>query len=101
METFKTDTGQVIYVHNKKDCKGNYCVVHNPSDHHMRDWPLHWRDDRKIFERICPHGIGHPDPDDMAYKKSIGHPDEGIHGCDGCCNEQIYINKQVNELMSS
>jgi hypothetical protein len=37
------------------------------------------------FERICPHGIGHPDPDDMAYWKSIGEESMGVHGCDGCC----------------
>lgn len=38
----------------------------------------HWRDDRSFMERICPHGVGHPDPDDE-------HADP-IHGCDGCCN---------------
>jgi hypothetical protein len=67
----------------------------------MKEWTLHWRDDRKIFERICPHGIGHPDPDDLEYRRKKGLPDsKGIHGCDGCCNEQTYINKQVNEIMS-
>jgi hypothetical protein len=34
------------------------------------------------MERICPHGIGHPDPDDPAFKNPI----EGVHGCDGCCS---------------
>jgi hypothetical protein len=60
------------------------CVVHFPSDHHMRGMKLHWRGDREIFERICAHGCGHPDPDDMAYQKSI-NGDSGVHGCDGCC----------------
>lgn len=55
----------------------------------MVDWPQHWRADRLLMERICKHGVGHPDPDDIAYKR-IQHGDsvaesESIHGCDGCC----------------
>jgi hypothetical protein len=56
----------------------------------MRDWPTHWRGDRGLMERICPCGIGHPDPDDLAFKESIGidaHV-EGIHGCCGCCSSK-------------
>jgi hypothetical protein len=55
----------------------------------MRSFELNWRGDRKMFERICPHGIGHPDPDHMAwYRRTYGTESayyEGIHGCDGCC----------------
>lgn len=83
-------------VHDWKVCQfslidGNYqpsprpCVIHNPTLHHMRLWPLHWRDDRGIFERICEHGTGHPDPDQLDYWKSIGKEAESIHGCCGCC----------------
>ena len=45
------------------------------------------------MERICKHGVGHPDPDDLAFKKRIAEKfgrdsyDEGIHGCCGCCME--------------
>jgi hypothetical protein len=86
MEKYKTGTGQTILVHSKGDCKGEYCCIHNPSDHHMKNWPTHWRDDIGLMERICPHGVGHPDPDDLAYKKRMGMKDsEGVHGCDGCC----------------
>jgi hypothetical protein len=39
-----------------------------------------------MMERICPCGVGHPDPDDLAFKKRMGMDDsEGIHGCCGCC----------------
>jgi len=89
METYITGTGQVIKVHNKSDCKGQYCCIHNPSNHFMKDWPTHWRDDRGLMERICKHDVGHPDPDDLAHKKRIGDPDsEGVHGCCGCCLEK-------------
>ena len=89
MEKYITGTGQLVYVHSKEDCSGN-CCIHNPSNHHMKDWPTHWRDDRGLMERICPHGIGHPDPDDIEYKrKHLGDKVaqvESVHGCDGCCD---------------
>jgi hypothetical protein len=69
---------RVIYnVHDPSECAGRPCAIHNRSDHHMRAFPQHWRDDRKLMERTCPHGVGHPDPDDI-------NPDH-VHGCDGCC----------------
>lgn len=87
-ERFVTGTGQVLAgVHASGSCSGP-CPIHAPSDHHMKDWPLHWRDDRRIFERICEHGVGHPDPDDMDHRvmqmgESALYGD--THGCDGCC----------------
>lgn len=74
-----------LTTHTETKCAGRACVIHNPSDHSMRSFPLHWRGDRGLMERTCPHGIGHPDPDDLAYKVSIGKLYEGVHGCDGCC----------------
>lgn len=87
MEKYITGTGQMLWVHCIEDCKSEYCVIHNPSNHSMKDFPTHWRQDRYLMERICPHGIGHPDPDDLAYKKSIGKLSnyEAVHSCDGCC----------------
>ncbi len=29
-------------------------------------------------ERVCPHGVGHPE-------RGKPHHGGGIHGCDGCC----------------
>lgn len=72
-------------VHPASQCEGEWCVLHNPSDHKMKDWPLNWRGDRGIMERLCPHGVGHPDPDDLAHLERIGRTGEGVHGCDGCC----------------
>lgn len=72
-------------VHSSAVCEGRACVLHNPSDHHMRDWPLNWRGDKGQMERTCPHGTGHPDPDDLAWHASQGRDWLGIHGCDGCC----------------
>jgi hypothetical protein len=71
--------------HEREACAGRPCVIHNPSLHHMREWTLYWRDDRGIFERICPHGVGHPDPDQFEYWENIRAEHESVHGCDGCC----------------
>jgi hypothetical protein len=94
MEKYTTGTGQNILVHDRSDCKNQYCCIHNPSNHKMKDWPTHWRDDRGIMERICKCGVGHPDPDDIAFKKRIAemyNRDESFyddtHGCCGCCRE--------------
>lgn len=104
-------TGEgVLRTHPRSACEGRDipCCIHSPSEHHMRTWPMNWRGDTRVMERLCPHGTGHPDPDHMAYARSLtpGHdcPDahelaidydircpyphlewQGIHSCDGCC----------------
>lgn len=77
--------GGTLRTHPKGACAGEFCAVHNPSDHPLRDAPLNWRGDRGIMERICPCGIGHDDPDDLAYRASVGREASGTHGCCGCC----------------
>ena len=82
--------GQVVYnVHPPEVCAGRPCAVHRPSSHHMAAWPQNWRTDRYIMERMCSHGVGHPDPDHMRYALRIAPADglaHGLHGCDGCCS---------------
>lgn len=85
--------GETVHCHIPSLCKGQSCSVHNPSDHHMKSWRQHWRVDRNFMERICEHGIGHPDPDHMSFLKTQlskeSYECEGVHGCDGCCKEKI------------
>lgn len=82
----------LVNVHSATQCMGRACCLHNPSDHALRDAPLQWRGDIGIMERVCEHGIGHPDPDDLAYRNSVRKPgysaDSGVHGCDGCCHRR-------------
>jgi hypothetical protein len=87
LETSTLVGGQVINAHPRNKCYGYWCPVHYPSPHHMRDWPQNWRSDRGIMERMCPDGVGHPDPDDI---KSMDEY-ESIHGCDGCCSRPFDI----------
>lgn len=83
--------GLTLYrVHSAQVCEGRHCIIHNPMRTHMDDWPLHWRDDRGIFERIDPLGCGHPDPSQFDFWSEIGHDWEQVHGCTGLCDEDNY-----------
>lgn len=75
-----------LRVHHRSLCAGEYCSIHNPSQHPLRNAPLNWRADRGIMERFCSHGIGHPDPDDYQYRLRVNPDADAIHGCDGCCH---------------
>lgn len=83
--------GRVLQTHSPSMCQGEFCCVHNPSDHPLKDAPLNWRSDRHLMERICDHGIGHPDPDGLAFRRRVLPTNLftslalAIHGCDGCC----------------
>ena len=74
-------------VHEENDeCKEFGCCLHNPTPEweHM---PLNWREDRGLMERVCECGIGHPDIDDINWKKRAFGKEfadtESIHGCCG------------------
>lgn len=96
-ETILVDVAEPIFgiqlgktklrVHSGAVCYGEFCSIHNPSMHPLREAPLNWRSDTRVMERICEHGVGHPDPDDANYRMATqGKRYEGtIHGCDGCC----------------
>ena len=72
-----------LHCHAPDKCMAQVCCIHSRSDHHMRHMPQNWRGDRYQMERVCEHGIGHPDPDDYNLLTGI---DDGVHGCDGCCS---------------
>ena len=71
-----------LSTHSSNLCMKEVCTIHKRTDHSMRSFPQFWRSDRKIMERICTHGVGHPDPDEYKIIEGI---DDGAHGCDGCC----------------
>lgn len=67
----------VLMAHDPEKCAGEFCTLHNRSNHKLRNVPQLWRPDRGIMERVCFHGVGHPDPDDPTTDR--------VHGCCGCC----------------
>jgi len=83
----------LLMAHPPGKCAGEHCTLHNRSDHPMRAFMQHWRDDRGLMERICTHGVGHPDPDQwdylvQRYGERRAHS-EFVHGCDGCCRVTV------------
>ena len=82
--TLEHSSQELVNAHSLEDCEEDVCPIHKLTDHPMRIFPQHWRDDRRIMERICSHGVGHPDPDDVLNE-------DRVHGCDGCCVSQIAL----------
>lgn len=79
--------GTIVYTHGEDECSGEFCALHNPSDHPLKDAPMVFRMDRQgLIERTCEHGVGHPDPDSVSHFKRNGDLEQGVHGCDGCCS---------------
>lgn len=82
MSAWLEHSTQLLFnTHDPSACSGRPCTIHNRTDHHMRAFPQHWRYDRGLMERICPHGVGHPDPDSPPGT-------DMVHGCDGCCHKE-------------
>lgn len=83
-------TGRTFYVHKRTvDCDINGCAIHNPSYHPLSDAKQYMREDKSfLIERICSHGVGHPDPDSASFiAKQQGSSGIWVHGCDGCCRD--------------
>lgn len=89
-EFYQDGFGNILMVHKRTEGCDESCVIHNPSDHPMKDFPTLWRADRQLMERVCPHGVGHPDPDHISFNGKIHGVEnavvESVHGCDGCCS---------------
>lgn len=76
-------------IHAKRLCAPP-CPFHAPSDHPLKDATMAIRYDKQaLVERICEHGVGHDDPDSVAYMQAQGHTWAGVHGCDGCCGGKM------------
>lgn len=85
-------------VHTKEQCKATRkmgapkgCVLHRPTLHKLTGRPQVLRSST-LIEDICEHGVGHPNPDSVAYLdwRDTGSTTSrmstwGTHGCDGCC----------------
>jgi len=66
---YVTGTGQAIGVHAQNDECDISCVIHNPSDHSMKNWPTHYNWDEHQMERVNPQTKEHVrDPDDQAFE---------------------------------
>jgi hypothetical protein len=59
-----------------KKCPNCYSGIDVPTPEPVKQM----RFDRSFMERICVHGVGHPDPDSAGA--------DPLHACDGCCTNE-------------
>jgi hypothetical protein len=81
VRNYQVQNGVLRNVHPIDTCIGEHCTIHRPSDHAMVTWPQQWNPTFGVMERVCEHGAGHLDPDDLTV--TLGTPPP--HECDGCC----------------
>lgn len=96
-EKFVDANGSIWSVHAAEVCSGSHCAIHNPSDHPLKDAPIILRGANPFSskphgfaERICSCGIGHSDPDSVAFYDSVGIHGTDVHGCCGHCVDGLY-----------
>lgn len=93
MEQLTLGGGRVLSHHPIERCAGERCPLHNPSRHKLTFAPMEWCSSRRTLYRICQHGLEHPDPDDLWYKRVKMRMLMSLlvlvrfHDCDGCCGE--------------
>lgn len=86
----------LVNVHTVDQCDGQPCVIHNPTQHHMIQWPPQWDSILGIMFRECPHHNLHPDPDDVTNLRRMNRYHLAGHYCDGCC--QPYSHTPAKEI---
>jgi hypothetical protein len=79
--TYTTGVGQKLTVHAQWSCIGDWCVIHRPMPGPWESWPTRWRYDRRIMERVCPCGVGHPAAEEALWCADTVHGCCGIHTC--------------------
>jgi hypothetical protein len=97
-DRFTDDAGILWKVHKTEKCAGEFCCIHNPSDHPLKDAFISIRADSfkyGLAERFCSCGIGHSDPDSVAFYARQGVHGMGIHGCCGHCNGTYQESKEL------
>jgi hypothetical protein len=105
MNEYTTGTGQkIVRVHQPYQCRGPWCVIHNPVPGPWSSWPTHWIQDSDqaywlsgIMTRRCPHGFLHPCVEDVVMYDD-GMPE---HGCDGCPCGPEHIGFRTTQLPSA
>lgn len=83
------ENGVLTNVHEQSECDGRDrwwgCWLHDPRPHSLDRAPVRWRSDRRIAERVCSHGVGHPDPQEIIRCREVEQRDVETHACCGCC----------------
>mgnify|MGYP007099122171 CR=1 FL=1 len=88
MSEWTDDFGNVVInVHTGGMCVGQFCTIHNPSDHPLSLAPQKWSDIYGVMLRVCVHGKNHIDIDEPPRTNSSYRAawSKFCEYCDGCC----------------
>lgn len=93
MEDWTDDFGVRVKVHDTGLCAGEFCTIHNNSDHALCFAPQKWNQYYSAVLRVCVHGIEHLDVDTPENPKAVSllmDLDENLDNkcftnCDACC----------------
>jgi hypothetical protein len=93
LSSFANVQGTMLLTHGPEACvDDDACPIHRASRHALHAAPMAWRVDIELLERICPHGIHHPDPDDLTRQEQVHGTTHQTqlerHDCDGCCRAE-------------
>lgn len=85
------DFGGVFQTHSITRCFNQtpaWCSIHNPIPGPWSDWPAYWHQDTLRIMRVCPCGVGHPDPSQFAWWYTKGALELSAHACCArkCCH---------------
>lgn len=81
------ESGQVLQTHDRTDCVGRFCAIHQPMPGPWQTWPRYWDEDTVRLVRVCPCSVEHPVAEMYAFAAASGvpyrvhHPCCGIHPC--------------------
>ena len=93
---FMTNGQKLLDVHTRDQCATQFCVIHHPSNHHMKTWDYYWDNRSRMMMRMCEHSVLHPDPDQVAFERRYLEPAVLAtvidHYCDGCCTPPKELN---------
>jgi hypothetical protein len=84
MEQTEMPDGRVLTHHNGNVCFGQYCPLHNPSDHSLREYPLDWDAKAGVMVRVLPDGGTEIDPDEYRLHSPEKYLYRNAAKCKGC-----------------
>lgn len=90
--------GQVLVdIHSINLCASYACSIHHPSQHLMVGMLQVYDFDKKLMQRVCNHGVKHPDPDDRALHLRSKDGFDLSHTCCSkhCCQPPVISERKM------
>lgn len=85
-----SDDLTIVNVHDPAACAEQFCAIHRPSNHPLCKSPRTFT--TGLVQRVCRHGVKHPDPDSIAWlKRSDGWATAELRAKHNCCKSRCCV----------